>query len=379
MAFLIDQLISNPVARPDKELPIPDRMMAPERPRDLYGVLANLGPYTSQATLTKNVDYAHSSVHSLTYAALARMPTLAEIDAHAGAAADAQLLISLLISEEFRRHAAQRVMETFPDRKRMFWLELPGHGHAPLLAAVATRAPLMPVLPDAPTLPRERGIEALQRLSVFLRDLRGTREMLVVAQRQFGLLHTTEAPPPALPDPALSWQMRAAPVRDGDTITTVLDEPERAALRLLAEKIALLAENGEGKETRRLRQQMQLPEGGGQDAILERAEALVKAVLPRNPLCSALGDGTLEVAIALCAEGQTELTDLGGIARWFPSRWDIDHPETPPAAPLDAALLPAPARELLRQRISLDLRFYEQFKTRLDRSGWVALSGLAMR
>ncbi len=377
MASLIEQLMGNPLARPDKALPIPERVLPPERPRDLFGILANFGPYTSTQTLKTNVDWKLANPHMVMFSALGRMPSAAELDALMQPYVAHVHLRQLLGSQEFRLPITQRLLETHADRQRHLWVRLPGCGHEAMLDVLAQRHPMVPDVPAGPRIGGEPYDAMLIALGVFMAALRGSRTVMAVGP---SLLELTRPAAMALDQPGLGWVMRAAPLRVGDTISTLLADPVSVALARLRALVAAVLAPAPLPKYAALRKKLALADDADENAVLAHAAQLIGPLLSANPICSALGDGTAEGTVALCREADIELADTAGMDGWITARWDMDAPEPPAHQPAPLALdrLAPPAQAALLAGIEQDQRFYEIFKTRLALAGWVAVKGTAL-
>jgi len=377
MGSLIESLVASPLARPDENMPIPGNMLPPERPRDLFGLMANLAHYASEKTLRKNVDFKLATPHTLTFSAFNRPPTADELDAIAKPFRPYRYMLALLHAQEFRQPLTQRIMEAFPDRLRHLWVTIPGAQHEPLLRALSDLHPRIPHCVRKVKIDDAEFAKMLTDLGVFCERLRGSRTILTESPILSPLVRNTAVAPKS---GAFPWILQSIPLRFNDTVSSLLDDPVAMAMRQLRDLAAQISSAAAETEFGAVRTRFGLQQGASEQEIFAHSAVLIETLINANPICTALGDGSHLGAVALCRQADIEIADLTGLEGWVTGRWDIDVPEyfetAHPAPPIDQ--LPEPARAAILVKIEEDRRFYNHFRERLAASGWVAIKGMAL-
>jgi len=99
-------------------------------------------------------------------------------------------------------------------------------------------------------------------------------------------------------------------------------------------------------------------------------------ILPRNPICWYLGDGTAKGAIDNIIEKHIEITTVDRYPLWIEQRWQCSAPEpVNRAGAVDRGLFPAKHAERLAYLTSEDGKVYAVVSGLLDLTGNNAVRG----
>jgi hypothetical protein len=129
---------------------------------------------------------------------------------------------------------------------------------------------------------------------------------------------------------SVNYVVKELGVRFGDEIFSVLRDPITSAISM-ANYVAtrLMADpSGSFPDTRQWLDQLGIssfPEGCSNSYVKEVALATLsdERIVPVNPICQHLGDGTSESAINNIIINNVEITDIDRYDRWLESRWGV--------------------------------------------------------
>jgi hypothetical protein len=193
-------------------------------------------------------------------------------------------------------------------------------------------------------------------------------------------------PPPVVPEAAagvpdsLPWTMTIPPYRTGDRLFTIVRDPEAIILSQVNAIVHALREPA-AEDTlivKRWRHRLgALPEGADADAWAAVARRLLARFPDRDPICHALGGGTLEGALEACAVTNIEIADLSRYDEWIGRTWDT---KPPPAALAPPAALPREAlnaadRDRLAALTAQDRPLYTKIRAALDGAYLASIKG----
>lgn len=375
MALLIDSLMQKPVERRGEGLSTRNKRPMPGRTRDLLEVFAALGNTCTYGGFRRSVEFNGASPQLVGNIVLGRWLTPEELAAQPAEYKPFEHVRELLLSAEFRATLARRVCDVYGDKRRIFAVAVPG------IATRYTQEMWESAYPVFPPDFCDSAFDDRDALAAELGKLLGR----VVAGKSIclSIRHVSHAVDvPAAPEvtEGIGWCMHMAPLRAQDLLYLVLRSPESLALSLANSTVARLrADPAPQRAARAAGVPIGKPpapndERGWRDVALR----LVREVLPRNPVCAALGDGSAAAAFASCARLPMHLVALEHYTDWCRTNFEmppLDPPERGPRV-ISAADLGAPERAALEARMGEDARFYARFAAVQQASG---LPGIASR
>jgi hypothetical protein len=177
--------------------------------------------------------------------------------------------------------------------------------------------------------------------------------------------------------------MTIPPYRTGDRLFTIVRDPEAIILSQVNAIVAALREPAahEPLPVKRWRNRLgDLPQDTAPEAWAPVARRLLAQFRDRDPICHALGDGTLEGAIEACAVTDIEIADLSRYDEWINRTWDT---KPPPAALAAPAILPREAltaedQDRLAALTAQDRPLYTRIRAALDGAALSSIKGLQL-
>jgi hypothetical protein len=332
MASMIENLIGGAVKRRDNKRILPIRRPLPTRPRDLMELFCALGAQADMTSLMLTAEFRDADPRGLTFTALSRWPTTEELAAVPTPFVVARYMRTLLLGQEFRTHLFRRICDAYPERPRQFFIRLPRcAGHHFL--HMASR--MHPIFPETLSIHR-RGDEAefLPALGAYLSRFTTTRTIMASAP---SLAAFTQPPAPApTPPPRASlspylWALDPPAYRPGDRLFTILREPQSL---ILSQVNAILAglQADPAQDTAAVagwRSRIpHMPDPTDFASWRSIGRQILAGATLRNPICTALGDGTAQGAREACRLWNIEICDLARYENWVRFTWDTD-PEPP--------------------------------------------------
>ena len=279
---------------------------SPPRPRDLLELLVALGDTASMQSLTLSADFREAEPRSLTYLALGRWPTSEELAAQSVPYQFSPHLRALLVGQEFRDSLFRRVCDAYQERQRLFYVRIPRCAGTHFLATTAPMHPLFDFKLAQWRRGRRPGFHRrpghLSRPFQHHQNHHGRHSVTAQRHRCAGSAAPCRRPPSA-------GRSTRPPCRAGDRLFAILREPRSLLLSLVNAQAARLTE-GPSKDTATY--------------LKHHARRLLRELTDRNPLCTALGNGTAEATLALCRLTDIELADLGRYPAWIRYSWDTD-------------------------------------------------------
>lgn len=386
MASMIERLIGDPVMRLDDLRILPVRRPLPERPRDLLEVFAAMGGEASLESLFRSLDLRGATPGWITFVALNRWPTLSELPPDPDSYKPARHLTALLNSLEFRRLLTQRVLSTYPEKQRVLFVRVPRCAGEHFLTMMQR---MHPVFPD--TVASHRRVpppDFYRTLGLFLGRFNHARTIMLVQPRLMPLYLTPDyqagmAPfdPEAHAQDPLPWTMSIPPYRTGDRLFTIVRDPQDIILsRVNAIVRALQGDSaGDSPAIKRWRHRVGgLPDASDTTAWLPVARAILARFTDPDPICHALGDGTMQGALDACAITNIEIADLSRYDEWILRTCDTK-PEPPEAAAewlLTKAALTDSDVERLAALTTQDRPLYAKIRALLSASEPSSISGM---
>jgi hypothetical protein len=366
MANLIESLIGGAVERYDDRRLSVTKRPPPTKPREFFEIFALMGATASPEGLMRGIDWKHVDPCMLTFAVLGRWPTSQEL-------AELQVpyrpyvhLRHLLGSEEFRTAIVRRLFEVFPERQRLLFVRIPRCAGTSVMSVLDTKHPILPLdLGDRPF----REAPVLVPLLGQLLGRFGTTRTLVVAQPRIGPFVEAPTVTPACGDP-LHWHLPQPPCRGTDLLFTIIRPPEALILSEVNGILTALRRPASPGEPASLAEQRKhhapLPDQTDSAGWKQLGRKLLAATTLRNPICTALGDGTAAGAFAACARVPIQLVAIEAYRQWSRAAFDSSPADpvnvsTPILQPAD---LTAEDSAHLSSLIAEDAVFYARYAER---------------
>jgi hypothetical protein len=384
MTSLIERLLGDPVFRQDAKRILPVVRPLPERPRDLLEIFSAMGGESSMISLLRSVDLGGATPAWLIFVVLNRWPSLAELRAHEGPYNARKHLSALIHGAEFRSLLAQRILTAYPEKIRLLYVRIPrcAGSHFLTLARI-----MHPVFSDELAAPSVRPApDFFRALGLLLARFLSTRTVMLEQPR----LAPYYQPPRAVPVDAagvaaesLPWTMTIPPYRTGDRLFTIVRDPEAIILSQVNAIVHALREPAadEPLVVKRWRNRLgDLPAGADASAWAAVARRLLARFPDRDPICHALGNGTLEGALEACAVTNIEIADFSRYDEWITRTWDTK-PEPPalgPPAALPREALTADDRDRLAALTAQDRPLYARIRAVIDGAQLSSIKGLAL-
>ncbi|HTZ71481.1 MAG TPA: hypothetical protein VMB71_12575 [Acetobacteraceae bacterium] len=366
MPSFIESLIGSAVQREDETRLKVAKQALPTRARDHFDTIASMGRNAGIVAFIRNLELKHAEPHKLTFATLGRWPTPAEASSIPDPYRPARHLRELLTSLEFRAAISRRLMEAFPEKQRLLLVGLPRSATGSVLKTLRGRLPLIEggldqsAFADADTLIKTVG------------------EMLWTAPttRTLAMALPTLAPFIGAASPAddpLRWQSSEPPCRPNDMLFAIMRPPlERALSQANA---ALTAAREDGPDA--VAADIGTPPAS---ADLPAWRALGKRLLPqfvsRNPVTTALADGTAAGTLALCRTVPLQLVALRDYPAWGrgPLGGSVAEGVNASATILRHADLSPSEIALIEERTAEDRQFYDRFAARRAAADTLAIA-----
>jgi hypothetical protein len=371
---LIESLIGSGVVRTDTKRLLPTRRPLFQRPRDVFEVIVALGPQATLPSLFLCIDLRPAEPRSLANVVLNRWLTEEELaaiptpyDAH-------QHFRAMITSSEFRASLLRRLCDAYPERTRHFLVHIPRCAGEHFLTMAGS---MHPIYPNALATWRPRDHNRfIPALGAYLAQFTLTRTIMAW---QPTLAPFTQAPAPADPSAThdstgMRWTLNPAPRRTGDRLVAILREPHALLLSAVNAKIDALCRPADTDTPDIAALRRTLPTNAATADAEGRkhiGREILRTLTLRNPICTAIADGTAAAALRAARHQDLELADFSTYADWIKYTWDVE-----PAAPLNtstphltrADLTPADQAHL-HDRTAEDVTFYAAFKAALAQIG----------
>ena len=340
MPSMIENLIGSGVRRRDEKRLLPTRRPLPTRARDLMELFAALGSTASMKSLILSADFRETEPRHLTFIALGRWPSAEELRSQPEPYESGPHLRALLLGQEFRDSLFRRICDAYPERPRLFYIHIPRCAGQHFLATTAQMHPLFAF--DLATWRRGEGEDFMAALGTYLARFNTTKTIMAALSSQLPAIGSP-LPPEKNTDAAFPWSLNPPPYRAGDRLFAILREPRSLILSLVNAQL-----DQDSQTTPR------------QD-LKHHGRDLLRSLVQRNPICTALGDGSAAGALALCRRTNIELANLSHYPTWVRYTWDTD--AEPPTHCSTATLLledlDSSDKALLESIVAEDLIFYQ--------------------
>jgi hypothetical protein len=256
-------------------------------------------------------------------------------------------LRTLLFGQEFRDSLFRRICEAYPERPRLFYIGIPrcaGHHF------LKTTAPMHPLFAfDLATWRRGEGEDFIAALGTYLARFNTTKTIMVALSSQLPAIGSPK-PPEKNTGETFPWSLNPPPYRAGDRLFAILREPRSIILSLVNAQLGQAAKAATAED------------------LKQHGRHLLRSLTHRNPICTALGDGSAAGALALCRRTDIELADLSRYPTWIRYTWDTDT-EPPTNCSFPTLLLEdldASDTGWLESLIDEDLIFYQRVAAALE-------------
>ncbi len=376
MAFLIEKLVGNPVIRKDEKRLTTILRPPPARPRDVFEQIGAQGREPTLEGLLRGIQHGGADPRDITFAFLGRWPTGAELAALPTPYRVGAHIRSLVQSKEFRRTFVRRIFDAFPERKRLIHIAIPRSGTDYILKSAPIEHPVLdPAIADAVNV---QTVELFKRLGPMLYRLPVANTLMVSVPR---LPEFVSLQPETVG--LLGAHLPVPLYRPTDLLFAVVRDPEEILLSQAHAILAALQNSAAAADPkmRRWRERVGVPPAptdkrGARDCV----RRILADLDLRNPICTALGDGTAGHAIEVCRVSRISLIGMERLTEWARGNVcadpDFDVTRTPFV--LKADDLSESERSALHARLEEDRIFYAHFRTAFEASETVAVSGKAL-
>jgi hypothetical protein len=221
-----------------------------------------------------------------------------------------QRFCEMICSDEFQSHLIGLLLESFPEKRRLFHIHIPKSAGSHFFARIAPLYPCINKLIEVPDWTSKQ--ELMEILSGFA-SIVDFFEFLMVQG------HLT-----------LRYVAQGVGVRFGDEISTVVRDPVMSTIsmanyvasRLLADPMGTYPDTRQWLDLLSI---ATLPENPSDTCIKAVALAALgdDRITPVYPICHYRGDGTSESAINNIVVYNVELTDTIRYDRWLETRWNV--------------------------------------------------------
>jgi hypothetical protein len=377
MAFLIDSLIGNPVQRHDeRRLSITKRPL-PQRPRDFFELFAAMGANATIEGLFRGVDLKGADPRLVFFMILERWPANEELAALETPYRAPAHIRALLRTAEFRTPICRRLCEVFQERQRLLYVRIPRCAGQHVMAMMEGKHPVVPL--DFGT-PKFKDPDLIVRTLGALLGLFGNSRTLVVVQPHIAAFLAPPARQVVGEDP-LHWELSQPPCRATDRLFAIIRPPEDILLSQVNALLTALRLPPAGNEPADVAaariHHAPLPPSDQLAQWKQLGQRLLAGIEASNPICTALGDGTAESALATCVRSPIELVGLDGYSGWARRAFDAAPPD-----PINVSSVILQREDLtpeeaarLADLTSEDRIFYERFAKRCAIEGLPNVKG----
>jgi hypothetical protein len=370
MTSMLETLLGDPVKRRDEKRILPTRRPLPERQRDLLELFMALGQQATMQSLLLSCDLREAEPRVITFVTLSRWPTADELGQQPTPYTPRIHLRSLLGSQEFRASLIRRICDAFPERPRLLYVRIPRCAGEHFLHMADTLHAIFP--PDLGRFHPRDEARFIPALGAYLGRFNITKTIMLA---QPSLAPFVQAPlaTAGLPGAAaegLQWTLNPPPRRPGDRVFTIVREPQSLILSQVNAVLTRLqgppADDDPATAALRNRHRP-LPALTNAAAWTALGQTILLSLAARNPICTALGDGTASGALQACRLSDVELADLSRYMDWVKFKWNLE-PE--PAINTSRSILPAadltPAAQAhLAGLVDEDVKFHSRVMAEL--------------
>jgi hypothetical protein len=376
---MLESLLAEGVVRNDSKRVTAMLRPLPIKQRDVFDLIIAQGREPSFQGILRSVDLKGAEPRALCFVMLGRWPTAQEIAELPEPYRAKNHLRQLMQSAEFRITFARRLLDAFADRRRLLFVRIPRCGGAHALATAANRHPVIPSqIAEAPHMTIE---ELLSALGGSLYRFNAVSTVVLSTTRLEPFVAPSQ-PPPDCSD-ILHWNLNPPPYRAGDLLFTVIREPRTLVLSqvnaILTGLRAPSASDLADITSWRARL-APLPPVTQTAAWKDIGRKILLEMPLRNPICTALGNGSAETALAACRASAIELVGLSRQTDWVRTAFSNEPPD--PINMSEPILLwedlQPDHRTHLDALIGEDLKFYARFAEKFDPTQVSAISGATL-
>jgi hypothetical protein len=371
---LIESLIGSGIVRNDTKRILPTRRPLFQRPRDVFEIIVALGAEATLPSLFHCVDLKPADPRSLANVVLNRWLTEEEIAAIPTPYRPQQHLRDMLTGPEFRASLLRRLCDSYPERTRHFLVRIPRCAGEHFLTMAGS---MHPIYPNALATWRPRDENRfIPALGAYLAQFTLTRSIMAW---QPTMAPFTQAPTPLDPSTShdatgMRWTLNAPPRRTGDRLVAILREPHALILSAVNATIDALCRppDADTPNIAALRRTLPAnPATADAEGRKHIGREILRTLNLRNPICTAIADGTATGALRAARHQDLELADFSTYADWVKYTWDVEPaaPLNPSAPHLTRADLSAADLGHLHDRTAEDATFYTAFKAALSKIG----------
>jgi hypothetical protein len=355
---MLETLLAQGVERKDSKRLSAMLRPLPAKQRDAFDLIIAQGREPSFQGIVRSVELKGADPRSLTFVLLGRWPTAAELAELPNPYQPKPHLKQLLQSDEFRQTFGRRLLDAFPDRRRMLFVRIPRSAGDHVLATAANRHPVVPAsVANAAHMPLP---DLLATLGGALYRFNAGSTVVLASPRLQPFMAPVQ-PPPAGED-TLHWNLIPPPYRAGDLLFAVIRDPRQL---LLSQVNATLATQSDPPP---------LSDAG---AWKDLGRKTVQSLTLANPICQALGEGTSETALNYCRASGIELVGLSRQIDWVRTAFSS---EPPPPTNVSQPIL---RLEDLRPEdhahldalLTEDTKFHARFADKFDPTHVSAITG----
>ena len=370
MPSLIESLIGSGIVRPDEKRIVPTQRPLPTRPRELFELFVALGGEAALPSLFRSTQLHAAEPRALTFIALNRWPTEAELAALPTPYNPQSHLRALLTQAEFRASLVRRICDAYPERPRLCFVRIPRCAGTHFLTMANHMHPVWPE--HLAAMRRDGSAGFIPALGAYLGRFTLTKTIMLVQPTLAPFIEATTPPADrARAQAGLQWNLNPPPRRAGDRLFTILREPAAIVLSEVNATLDALLQPADADTPHIAAWRTRLPpspataDPAGRKRI---ARDILRQLALRNPICHALGDGTAAGAFRAVRLQDVELADLSHYPDWTKYSWDVEpEPASNTSTPhLTLEDLGPPEREHLESLVAEDLRFYAPVRTAFD-------------
>jgi hypothetical protein len=327
MAFLIETLIGNPAQRPDEKRLTITRRPLPQRPRDFFELFAAMGPNATIEGLFRGVDLSGADPRLIFFMVLERWPTTEELATVEKPYRARSHIRTLLKTPEFRTPICRRLLEVFYERQRLLFVRIPRCAGEHVMAMMDLKHPVVPL--DLGTA-KYKDVDLTVRTLGALLGLFGNSRSFVVVQPHIAAFLAPPSRQVVGEDP-LHWELSQPPCRSTDRLFAIIRPPEELVLSQVNAVLTALRQPPSEDEPAHIAaartRYTQLPAHDQASQWKQLGRRILARTKTRNPICSALGDGTAENALETCRRTPIELVGLDGYSEWSRRAFDNAPPD----------------------------------------------------
>jgi hypothetical protein len=287
------------------------RVPAPKTSRELFRLFLLYDKETGLTGLVKRIGFENVSPSQIYFSVLQRPPdSRRSIQRADGRYDPSQNFCEMLRSDEFQSRVIPLFLDSFPEKRRLFYIHIPKSAGTHFFTVLA---PLYPCLNQSIQVASWTSKQELMEILAGFASIIDFYDFVMVHG------HLT-----------LNYLLQEIGVRFGDEILTVVRDPVMSAISMANYVASRLMADPSARypDTRQWLNQL------GMDSLPERcSNGYVKAlalaalhddrIVQINPICHYLGDGTSESAINNIVTNNVEITDTCRYDRWLERRWGI--------------------------------------------------------